>query len=440
MNEKHIYPRWIVPANIDTTGFNFNWRPPRYDPPYIHQFGTQHQKTGGPRWIEPGATDVKYHDTQIATAIPNDNWVIPEGIDTTGFDWSWHPDSTEEPYIYEFGTQWQRTGGPRYIVPGATQTKYVDTQRVIALPHDGWIIPEEILNLSASVVDFDRSWHPDSTDSPSIYAWGNQWRTASETPTILYRTPGATKFKYMDDRVAQLKMPPLDVVFVSNGEVGAEDRYLRLAEHAKKYGNTVHWINGVDGRENALYQAALVSKTKWWWCIPAKLWVDDGFDLGWHPNPWIEPTHWITHAVNPLNGLVYGHQAAVCYYRQHIIDTYEKNSWGLDFTMSAPHDIHPVVSGVAQYNSDPWTTWRTAFRETIKLKLQSSQKSADLESVANLNIWLNVAHGLNKEWSLLGANDAIDYYQSVCGNVEALKKSFYWEWLISFARGKGYVF
>jgi hypothetical protein len=233
----------------------------------------------------------------------------------------------------------------------------------------------------------------------------------------------------MNNTIAHLSLPRLDVVFVSNGEVGAEDRFYRLAEHAKKYGNTVHWINGVDGRENALYQAALVSKTKWWWCIPAKLWVDENFDLGWHPNPWIEPTHWITHAVNPVNGLVYGHQAAVCYYRQHIIDTYENNSWGLDFTMSASHDIHPVISGIAQYNSDPWMTWRTAFREVIKLKHNAENNKDDVESKQRLTIWLEIAEGENSKWSLIGAKDAVKYYNSACNNPEVLQLSFKWNWL-----------
>jgi hypothetical protein len=44
---------WEVPEGLDTTDFNFNWRPDRYDRPYIHVFGTQWQRSGGPRFIVP---------------------------------------------------------------------------------------------------------------------------------------------------------------------------------------------------------------------------------------------------------------------------------------------------------------------------------------------------------------------------------------------------
>ena len=51
-------------------------------------------------------------------------------MDVDTFDWSWHPDATDPPYIYEFGTQHQRTGGPRYVIPDATEIKYVDQIRI----------------------------------------------------------------------------------------------------------------------------------------------------------------------------------------------------------------------------------------------------------------------------------------------------------------------
>ena len=40
------------------------------------------------------------------------------------FDFSWKPDPNEPDMIHEFGTQWQKTGGPRYHVEGATEVKY----------------------------------------------------------------------------------------------------------------------------------------------------------------------------------------------------------------------------------------------------------------------------------------------------------------------------
>ena len=54
------------------------------------------------------------------------------------------------------------------------------------------------------IQSFDWSWHPDETDEPYIYVFGNQHHSAEEFPTIEYRVPGATETKYMKDIVATL--------------------------------------------------------------------------------------------------------------------------------------------------------------------------------------------------------------------------------------------
>ena len=49
------------------------------------------------------------------------------------FDFSWKPDPNEPAMIHEFGTQWQKTGGPRYHVEGATEVKYEEQFKARAL-------------------------------------------------------------------------------------------------------------------------------------------------------------------------------------------------------------------------------------------------------------------------------------------------------------------
>jgi hypothetical protein len=73
--------------------------------------------------------------------------------------------------------------------------------------------------------------------------------------------------------------------------------------------------------------------------------------------------------------------------------------------------------------------WRTAFRECIKLR-----GSQDVESRYRLDKWLN-NHGAvkNGEWSIHGAEDAVEYYDSVNGDFAQLRKSYDWDWLASYA-------
>jgi hypothetical protein len=99
--------------------------------------------------------------------------------------------------------------------------------------------------------------------------------------------------------------------------------------------------------------------------------------------------------------------------------------------MSKPHDIVPIVSGIAEYNSDPIMTWRTAFREVIKLKVDGSD-----ESLERLNTWLTYAWGKYCEWSPIGAEDGVRYYEEVNGDHGELMKTFSWSWLEQYHKNR----
>ena len=103
---------------------------------------------------------------------------------------------------------------------------------------------------------------------------------------------------------------------------------------------------------------------------------------------------------------------------------------GLDFTLDSAHEVVPVLSGTAEYAHTPWMAWRTAFRECVKLCGKT-----DVESRYMLNKWLTHAHDVakNSEWSIHGAEDAVEYYESVGGAMEELRKSYDWSWLSSYA-------
>jgi hypothetical protein len=198
---------WVIPKNVDITDFDFSWHPDTTEPAYIYQFGTQWALTGGPKYIVEGATEIKYMGNLFATAMPDKtNWVYDDKlIDIDSFDFSWHPYAGDVPYVYQFGTQWQKIGGPKYIAPGADSSspiKYIDTRIIKAtrLPNESdahWVA-------NYPIKEFDYSWHPDETEEPYIYVFGNTLYPAEECATIEYRVPGATQIKYVHEAVATL--------------------------------------------------------------------------------------------------------------------------------------------------------------------------------------------------------------------------------------------
>jgi hypothetical protein len=83
---------------------------------------------------------------------------------------------------------------------------------------------------------------------------------------------------------------------------------------------------------------------------------------------------------------------------------------------------------MAHFNQDAWMTWRTAFREVIKLlHFQSVQPT--VETGHRLKVWQTQATGDFAAKCLQGAADAQAFYDSVGGDLEQLKQSFDWAWL-----------
>ena len=194
--------KFFVPGNVDVSNFDFSWHPDETDLPYIYEFGTQWQPTGGIKYIVENATQTKFVENNKAKRLPSkDNWVIPDTVDVTEFDFSWHPDENSPPYIYEFGTQHQKTGGPKYIIEGADVTKYIDVQKAKALPQ-----PKKFkVTKNCKIKNFDYSWHPDSTEDPYVYIFGNQHHSAEKMPTLTYRVLDAREEKYITHIVATLE-------------------------------------------------------------------------------------------------------------------------------------------------------------------------------------------------------------------------------------------
>ncbi len=78
----------------------------------------------------PGATEKKFMYDVTAMLLPDiSKWQIPDNI--IEFDYSWVPHPYEPAFIWQFGTQWQKNGGPIYIVAGAKTIKHIDVQRAI---------------------------------------------------------------------------------------------------------------------------------------------------------------------------------------------------------------------------------------------------------------------------------------------------------------------
>ena len=494
---------WSIPANVDTGTFDFSWRPDPGDPAYIYQFGTQHQRTGGPRYTIAGATDVKYVDQikiktgrvasaiieidhmdgnagqitnttktvryfdnyldtlkRVAKSIPDEHefvWICSSVCNYTNFDFTWHPEIWQATMLHVFASDGEKFGDTFFMHVPTFKLRSEKLQLLdwYDINFIGPGVPRRLLPVikhsydthveAMKTIDWQGPLAVFTTDNelgsvPPVPLWRDK------TKTIVPLSPGASKVIVPKSAVPYIKTQAydypyidrtqrhmctdqlLDIVFIDNGEPNADDNYQYLKWAAERaHQPNIHRSSGVTGRVAAYCAAAELSTTPWFFAVFAKLEVSSSFDWSWQPDRLQEPKHYIFHAYNPVNGLEYGHQAMIAYNRKLVL---ENVAPGLDFTLDSAHEVVPIVSGIANYHYSKWVAWRTAFRECIKLK----HSLPDVENEYRLTRWLTALNNVeNSEYSIWGAEDAVEYYDAVGGDFVKLKKSYDWDWLASYA-------
>lgn len=496
---------WTIPANIDAGNLDLSWVPDPGSPPYIYQFATQHQKTGGPVYTVPGATEVKYlselktrtvgaataiieidHLDGNAGKIPNtikrvryfDNyrdtliriakslgteheyvWICSSICDYEGFDWTWHPEQWQGEMLHVFPSNEQKFGDTFFMhVPTFAQS---GEKKALLEWYDVNYVDKSVTRRPIPVIQHS---HDSQADAVKNTEWAGPlalftttdyvevelatvplWR--QETKTVVPLSTGASSvivpkaargsiktqlydYPYIDKTHRMLKDQPLDIVFISNGENEADFLYQWLIDSVG--GNSfinnsyrIKRVDGIKGRVAAYHAAAEASTTPWFFAVFGKLQVSKEFPWDWQPDRMQQPKHYIFHAKNPINGLVYGHQAMIAYNKKLAL---ENTGVGLDFTLDQAHEVVPILSGQANYYTDNWMCWRTAFREALKLRASLP----DVENEYRLKQWLEVDFGVG-QWSSKGAQDAMEFYDAVNGDPTELRKSYEWDWLASYA-------
>jgi hypothetical protein len=396
----------------------------------------------------------------MSTAETEYVWVISSICDYSVFDFSWQPEPWQAEMIHVFPSNSERRGDTFYIHVESFKKQMADLEildwfNVINYTNEQWVqrfpMPSVIYS-GDSLVDVVRD-HDFGSDIYVKFRYSKNgnidytpciWRAKDRAihslsvnnatalvPRDVKQYPLVQMYDYPEiDKTKRTMLlgRPLDVVFISNGETEAERWYKHLEDTLfdKYLGEiTAKRVMNVDGRTRAYQAAAEASETDWFFAVFAKLEVEPTFDWFWQPDYFQEAKHYIFNARNPVNGLEYGHMGVIAYNKRLVLETMDP---GLDFTLSRAHEVVPVLSAVAHFNSDPWMTWRTAFREALKLR-HYFETTPSLETEHRLETWCNRAMGANAEWSLRGANDAVKYYKEVKGYMPDLMKSFDWAWL-----------
>ena len=225
----------------------------------------------------------------------------------------------------------------------------------------------------------------------------------------------------------------LDVIQISYDEEFADENFEILqmtAPHAKR-------IRGIKGIFEAHKEAAKIAETRNFYVVDADAVMEEEFTFSFSPKsnimeygsvPQTECVYtWRTR--NPVNDLIYGYGGVKLFPRKALRDA---NTWNVDMTTTIGATFVPKfqISNVTAFNTDPFNTWKSAFRECVKLTSAIIPNGDNLDNNYRLDVWCSRG---NKrpygEYSILGANQGKDFGSHYRSNNRALSKINDFEWL-----------
>lgn len=212
---------------------------------------------------------------------------------------------------------------------------------------------------------------------------------------------------------------PYDIVFLSYKEPAATSAYERLTA---RFNAT--WVKDIAGIFEAHKEAARSVKSKMFWVVDADAEITDTFDFGYIPDVYDQEVVHVWASKNPITDQEYGYGGVKLFNREQVLNA---TSWGLDFTtgLSTRFKAMPDVSCVTRFNTDAYSTWRSAFRECVKLALKD-----DAESQERLTGWLNPVQDADfAAEAKRGAEEGRAYALANKNDIEALARINDYEWL-----------
>ena len=212
---------------------------------------------------------------------------------------------------------------------------------------------------------------------------------------------------------------PYDIVFLSYKEKGAEEAYERLRQRFDAV-----WIKDIKGIFNAHKEASKQVKSKMFWVVDADAEISKDFMFDYIPDVYDEEVVHVWGSKNPVNNLEYGYGGVKLFPTEMVRNA---TSWGIDFTtgLSSRFKSMPQISCITKFNTDAFSTWRGAFRECVKLTLNT-----DNESKERLDAWINSTTNADfVEDARRGAIEGNLFAKQNTNNLSELDKINDYDWL-----------
>jgi hypothetical protein len=176
-----------------------------------------------------------------------------------------------------------------------------------------------------------------------------------------------------------------DIIFISYQETYADSNYKKLLVRFP----TAKRVHGVKGIHQAHITAAKKCFTKMFWAVDADAQLTPDFSFNYEVSNWDLDTVHIWRSINPINDLVYGYGGVKLLPKKLTMNV---DIHSTDMTTSISNNIKVIdqISNYSVFNTDEFSTWRSAFRECAKLASKIIQGQVDKETEQRLEAWCTV--------------------------------------------------
>ena len=329
-------------------------------------------------------------------------------------------------FIGEKNNQWSKLK-ERYVT--AKYAKTFEEAKKKSFTKMFWLIWDNIALLDGIELDYVvREW---DVDYIHIFKNNNEY-TNSIALVPKNASPGkleiSNKSFLKDTKKIDINLSnnlPYDIVFISYNEINADKNYSNLLE---RFPSALR-INGVKGIHNAHIEAAKLADSPMIWIVDADAIIVDDFNFNY-----VVPRHQLDHvhvwrSQNPVNDLVYGYGGIKLFPRCMTINM-DLTKPDMTTSISSKFVAVNEISNITAFNTDPFSTWRSAFRECCKLSSRVIDRQNDDETTSRLHTWCTVGTDkLYGKFAIDGAKQGAAYGARNKNNKEKLMMINDFNWL-----------
>ena len=221
-----------------------------------------------------------------------------------------------------------------------------------------------------------------------------------------------------------------DIVFISYYEPNADENWHRLKSQFPR----AKRIDKVKGIHQAHIEAAKLCQSEMFWVVDGDALIVDGFNFDYE-----DPEKFTVHvwrSCNPINDLEYGYGGVKLLPTEMTLNM-DLTKPDMTTSISNQFKSMPDISNITAFNTDPFNTWKSSFRECVKLSSRSIDRQNEEETQQRLNVWMTKgtdrAYG---EYAVRGAIQGAEYGSKNKTDLSALAKINDFDWLTEIFNGR----